>query len=87
MPGKSVARAAFQIRLKLLSQFEALKCCIELDLPWTVLGGVTTFAGVVIVQSLSEVRCVTAIKLGGVRSALENIGVEHTFCSNIACHP
>ena len=88
---EGLAGTAFQISLKLLSQFWAFDCRVELDLPRAIFGSMRSSAGVVIVQSLLKIRRVPPIKLGGIGGALENVGVEHSIGDpedwGVACNP
>jgi len=60
-----VAGTAFEVPFKVLSLYNRLERNIKFDLPWNKPGTMGTLAGVMIRESLAEVRSMTSVTFAG----------------------
>jgi hypothetical protein len=79
IPRKSVARAALEVALKSLREFQRFESGVESDSPRAKFGCVRAFPGIMFCEAIPEVRCVASIESSWVNDALKNVGVEHKF--------
>ncbi len=80
---EQVAGARFKVPFKILCLLKCFERYIELEFPGSKLGRVGTVSGVMVGQSLFEIRAMTSIQLLRVVDALKNVSVKHF----LACHP
>ena len=83
---KGVTGTALEITLEVLSLFNRLERHVNLDLPRNESGSMRALPGVVVHESLAEVRSMTDVTLARMTQALDHVCVEHGLPS-IAWNP
>jgi hypothetical protein len=73
-----VTGARFQVSFELLRIFEGFEGRVELQPPWSELGGVRATTGIVLSQALFEVGGVATVRLRCILNTLENVSVKHS---------